>query len=495
MSELLIKPVVHDPDILDRSIAHAREHRIVLPTFAELANPAKIPADILDKLRNIPVDQADPLNLFRIHWFNDHQGSRILPAPTWLEIPTGLSGVRARIVVAIGDTFPMIAAHKVLAAYACLVTRLVTGGIDPVNNRAIWPSTGNYCRGGIAISRILGCRGVAVLPEQMSRERFDWLQQWTLRPEQDIIRTTGSESNVKEIYDACDALSRDPSNVILNQFSEFANYLCHRNITGPSLGRLYEQLARKGDRLYGLVAGTGSAGTIAAGDYLKDRFGSNIIATEPLECPTMLNNGYGEHRIQGIGDKHIPLIHNVLNMDYVVGISDSGPDLMNVLFNTREGLRFAAARSGVSEPLLMQFRHIGLSGLANIQTAIKMARRQDLGSNDLIICIATDGARLYASEIEHARQKYFNGQFGETQAAEVFGRTLSGCEPAHVLELSSGDKQRIFNLGYYTWVEQRGIPIQDFNSRKNQSFWDDISGQADEWDRLISLFNQRVALK
>ena len=455
MSDMLIKPIVHDQDILDRSIDHARRHRIVLPAFAELANPEKIPADILDGLRSVPVDQADPLNLFRIHWFNDHQGSRILPSPAWLEIPTALSGVRTRIVVAIGDTFPMIAAHKVLAAYACLVTRLVTGGIDPVNNRAIWPSTGNYCRGGIAISRILECRGVAVLPEQMSQERFDWLQQWTLQPEQDIIRTTGSESNVKEIYDACDNLSRDPSNVILNQFSEFANYLCHRNITGPSMGRLFEQLAGKEDRLYGLVAGTGSAGTIAAGDYLKARFGSNIIATEPLECPTMLNNGYGEHRIQGIGDKHIPLIHNVLNMDYVVGISDSGPDLLNVLFNTREGLKFVAARSGVSESLLAQFRHIGLSGLANIQTAIKLARHQDLGSNDVIICIATDGAKLYSSEIGHVRQKYFNGKFGKTQAAEVFGRTLSGCEPSHVLELSSREKQRIFNLGYYTWVEQR----------------------------------------
>ncbi len=495
MSDMLTKPIVHDQDILDRSIDHARRHRIVLPAFAELANPEKIPADILNGLRSVPVDQADPMNLFRIHWFNDHQGSRILRSPVCLEIPTALSGVRARIVVAIGDTFPMIASHKALAAYACLVTRLVTGGIDPVNNRAIWPSTGNYCRGGIAISRILGCRGVAVLPEQMSQERFDWLQQWTLRPEQDIIRTTGSESNVKEIYDACDTLSQDPSNVILNQFSEFANYLCHRNITGPSMGRLYEQIAGKEDRLYGLVAGTGSAGTIAAGDYLKARFGSNIIATEPLECPTMLNNGYGEHRIQGIGDKHIPLIHNVLNMDYVVGISDSGPDLLNVLFNTREGLKFVAARSGVSESLLAQFRHIGLSGLANIQTAIKLSRHQDLGSNDVIICIATDGAKLYSSEIGHVKQKFFNGQFGETQAAEVFGRTLSGCEPSHVLELSSREKQRIFNLGYYTWVEQRGIPVQDFNLRRKQSFWDDISNQADEWDRLIEEFNQRVAAR
>jgi cysteine synthase len=163
----------------------------------------------------------------------------------------------------------MIAAHKVLAAYACLVTRLVTGRFDPVRNKAIWPSTGNYCRGGIAISRILECRGVAVLPEQMSQERFNWLESWALKPDEDIIRTTGSESNVKEIYDACDELEKDPASVILNQFNEFANYLCHRTITGPSFGHLFESVANEGDRLTAMIAGTGSAGTIAAGDYLN----------------------------------------------------------------------------------------------------------------------------------------------------------------------------------------------------------------------------------
>jgi cysteine synthase len=187
-----------------------------------------------------------------------------------------------------------------------MVPRLVTGAFDPAHHRAVWPSTGNYCRGGIAISRILGCRGVAVLPEGMSRERFAWLEQWTDKPD-DIVRTQGTESNVKEIYDKCHELAADPQNVILNQFSEFANYLGHYLCTGAAIESVVEDVRRADPQasLRAFIAATGSAGTLAAGDYLKERHGSQIAAVEALECPTMLLNGYGEHNIQGIGDKHI----------------------------------------------------------------------------------------------------------------------------------------------------------------------------------------------
>ncbi|MEM7293659.1 MAG: pyridoxal-phosphate dependent enzyme, partial [Pseudomonadota bacterium] len=347
-------------------------------------------------------------------------------------------------------------------------------------------------RGGIAISRILGCRGVAVLPEQMSQERFNWLEAWTLKPEEDVVRTTGSESNVKEIYDACDELARDPASVVLNQFNEFANYLCHRAISGPSLGTLYEHVAQPGDRLHAFIAGTGSAGTIAAGDHLKEKYGARIVATEPLECPTMLNNGYGEHNIQGIGDKHIPLIQNVMNMDYVIGISDTGPDLLNVLFNSAVGHEYLAKRANVSPEFLNTLKHVGISGLANIQSAIKLARHADLNERDVLLCVATDGAALYSSEKTQSEQEHFGGSISTVEAAEIFGRCLSGCEPAHVLELSHAERKRIFNLGYYTWVEQRGIEIKDFDSRKHQSFWDDVAAQQPAWDALITEFNSKV---
>ena len=494
MSDMLMTPDVHDKSILDRAQRHARAQNIVLPTFAQLASPHDLPEETHRALADIPADEPHPLNLFRINWFNAHGGSGLVEQPPYLEVPSSLSGVKARIVVVLGDSFPMIAAHKVLAAYACLATRLVTGRFDPQENKAIWPSTGNYCRGGIAISRILGCRGVAVLPTQMSQERFNWLERWTLKPEEDIIRTTGSESNVKEIYDACDELQKDPSNVVLNQFNEFANYICHRNVTGPSLAQLFDSVAGPGDRLHALIAGTGSAGTIAAGDYLKASYGTKIVATEPLECPTMLNNGYGEHNIQGIGDKHIPLIHNVMNMDYVIGISDSGPELLNILFNTSEGHRFLKQRTDASDELLENFRHVGISGLANIQSAIKLGKYSQLDERDIIICVATDGAALYGSELEQSKQHFFNDRVGTAEVAEIFGRGLSGCEPSHVMELSSQERKRIFNLGYYTWVEQRGVSVEEFDIRKDQRFWDDVAAQGPEWDKLIQQFNDQVAV-
>ena len=241
-------------------------------------------------------------------------------------LPSALTGVEAKIVVLPADHFPMIHAHKVLAAYGCLAPRVITGQFDPTHHRAIWPSTGNYCRGGIAISRIMDCRGVAVLPEGMSRSASTGSTRGCRTP-RDIIRTHGTESNVKEIYDKCAELDQDPDNIIFNQFSEFGNYLATtcapaRRSTGSST---HLQADHPELQLRGLHLGHRIGGTLAAGDYLKERHGAWIVAVEALECPTMLYNGFGEHNIQGIGDKHIPLIHNVMNTDALVAISDAAP--------------------------------------------------------------------------------------------------------------------------------------------------------------------------
>ena len=252
----------------------------------------------------------------------------------------------------------------------------------------------------MAISRILGCRGVAVLPEGMSRERFAWLERWVADPA-DIIRTPGTESNVKEIYDACADLARDPANVILNQFSEYGNHLVHWAVTGRALERVVESLAeaRPGLRPAAFVSATGSAGTIGAGDWLKDRHGTKIVAVEALECPTMLRNGFGEHNIQGIGDKHIPLIHNVMNTDLVVDISDRATDRLLVLLNTDAGRAYLAAR-GVPEAILAALPSFGISSICNVLAAIKTAKQLGLGPDDAVVTVATDGAALYLTEVD-----------------------------------------------------------------------------------------------
>ncbi|MGH2594426.1 MAG: pyridoxal-phosphate dependent enzyme, partial [Actinomycetota bacterium] len=340
-------------------------------------------------------DNADPRNLFRVHWYNDSERRGRNEIPEHVVLPAELTGVEAPIIVALGDRFPMIGAHKVLAAYACLAPLIVSGGFDPVNQRAVWPSTGNYCRGGVAISRIMGCRGVAVLPEGMSRERFDWLKRWTTDPT-DVIRTPGTESNVKEIYDRCRELEADPVNVILNQFSDFGNHLVHYLATGRALEAVVDshRLLDPELRLAAFVSASGSAGTLGAGDYLKERYGCRIVAVEAAECPTMLANGYGEHNIQGIGDKHIPLIHNVMNTDVVVSVSDQATDRLNVLFNTDVGRGYLSAHAGLSPGAIHALSSFGLSSVANVVAGIKVAHSFDLGPRDAIITVATDGAPM-----------------------------------------------------------------------------------------------------
>jgi len=491
MSPFSLLPEVADKKIRQRAVTRLRELNVALPTLTELADPDLIPDRQRGMLAGVDPDEPLAANLWRVHWFNDEARTGRVDVPGYLVLPEALTGVKARIVVALGDRFPMISAHKVLAAYGCLVPRLVTGLFDPARDKAVWPSTGNYCRGGVAISRTLGCRGVAVLPAGMSKERFDWLEHW-VSDHSDIIRTPGTESNVKEIYDKCAELSRDPGNVVLNQFSEFSNYLIHYHCTGRALDRVFGDLRRNepGLRLSVFVAATGSAGTLAAGDYLKSIHGTKIAAVEAVECPTMLYNGYGEHNIQGIGDKHIPLIHNVMNTDLVVGVSDRGSDALNFLFNDSIGRAYLTKRRKIDPALVKELVNIGLSGNANIIAAIKIAKRLELGASDAIVTVATDGATLYDSERKSYLGRHYPGGFDEVHAGEMFGHHLEAVTDDHLIELSHVDRRRIFNLGYYTWVEQQGVSVADFDRRKEAAYWTGLQASIPAWDKLIADFNE-----
>jgi cysteine synthase A len=481
---------VADGAVLQRTSAWLRARGIVLPTFAALADPAGI-----EPIRTAGADPnaAVAANLWRVHWHNDLSGG-FVDVPDHVVLPPALTGVDSPIVVALGDRFPMIGAHKVMAAYACLAPRLAAGRFDPTTQRAVWPSTGNYARGGVAISRIMGCRGVAVLPTGMSQERFDWLDAWVVDPD-DVVRTPGTESNVKEIYDACRELAGDPANVVINQFSELANHLAHYEITGRALARLFETVAaeRPGLRLAAFVAATGSSGTMGAGDRLKEAYGARIVAVEALECPTMLENGYGEHNIQGIGDKHIPLIHNVMNTDVVCAVSDRATDELDVLFNTDAGRDHLLDRLKVPVGTVAQLGHFGLSSICNLVAAVKTARLLRLGPDDAIVTVATDGAGLYASERAKTVAARFGGAFGAMEGAAVHARHIGAASTDHMIDCTDADRTRIFNLGYYTWVEQQGVAVDDFEARRHQSFWRDQRALLRRWDELITDLDDRVA--
>jgi len=486
---------VIDQDAYQHSIQRCREEGVILPTFSELSVPSTIPMHIQRALQGVDPNDAHPLNLFRVHWYNMWGKTQQASLPEYIELPSELTGVDARIVMVFGNRFPMIGTHKVLAAYACLVPRIVSGQFDPLRHRAVWPSTGNYARGGIAISRLLRCRSVAVLPENMSKERFKWLDNWISNPE-DVIRTPGSESNVKEIYDVCRQLEKDESNFILNQFSEFANHVGHYYVTGSALDHVFKELIQKdsGLRLAAFVAATGSAGTLGAGDFLKEKHGSIIVAVEALECPTMLYNGYGEHNIQGIGDKHIPLIHNVLNTDVVTAVSDQATDSLNLVFNTDVGKNYLRSEMGIDSTVIDQLRHFGLSSNANLLAAIKISKELGFGSEDVVMTVATDGSELYISEKEKLLLSNYANGFTTQYVGEIISRHLSGLNTDHVQQLDFKSRERIFNLGYYTWVEQQGVSFDDFEVRRKAEFWNSLHKMIPVWDQLITEFNSQTGV-
>lgn len=495
MQRIPLSSKVINPAVRDRNLERLRETGALLPKFSELAKPSSIAKEIREQLRGIDPDAPHPLNLFRVHWYNARQQRTFAAVPEHLVLPASLTGVDAKIVVLFGNRFPMIRAHKVLAAYACLAPRIVSGQFDLTRHRAVWPSTGNFCRGGVAISRILGCRGVAVLPAGMSVERFRWLEKWVADPT-DVVRTPGTESNVKEIYDACLALSRNPQNIIFNQFAEMGNYLVHYQCTGSAIGSTFDALASSDPslRLRAFVAASGSAGTLGAGDYLKNRYNSATVVVEALECPTLLNNGYGDHHIQGIGDKHIPLIHNAMNTDMVVAVSDRTTDALNVLFNSAEGREFLRTRGGVAEAIIEQLGSLGLSSICNIIAAIKTARYYRMGASDVVATVATDGAEMYASEVDKTLRSMFGGRFDAVEAATVYGREILGATTDNLLELNFRDRERIFNLGYFTWVEQQGLPLPEFEARRSQSYWRDLQELVPAWDGMIDAANAAASV-
>ena len=484
-----LEDAIVDQQAYDRNVARLHELGVVLPRISDLADPVSNLSDKIIEVADADPDAPDPRNLFRVHWHNAADRKSLASVPEHLVLEEALTGVKAKIVVALGNRFPMINTHKVLAAYGCLIPRLMSGAFDATRHRAVWPSTGNYCRGGVAIATLLGCRSVAVLPEGMSKERFDWLNRWLADPN-DIYRTPGTESNVKEIYDACHALAKSPENLILNQFGEYGNYIIHRAVTGPALQRVFEHVNSAGTlRPRAFVAATGSAGTLAAADHLKSSLGTQTGVIEALECPTLLYNGYGEHNIQGIGDKHVPLIHNVMGSDFVIGVSDSACDGLNMVFNSGPGRAYLAQYRGLPQEQIAALGDLGLSSIANILGAIKYAKYIDLGPDDVVMTVATDGADMYNTEMSIAEQKYFAGGFGEVQAAESFGRYILGAAIDHMQELGRYDRERVFNLAYYTWVEQQGTSLEDFDRRRDPSFWDGLLDLVPVWDDMISRFN------
>ncbi len=481
---------VVNKDVLANTVKRFKEKKIILPTFKQMRNPELVPEKIKKQLKKVGLWDLDPVNLFRITWKNEpKEKGGLYGDVNYLEIPKEITGIKARIFVLIGKFFPT-GAHKVGAAYGCLVPRIITGEFDPAKHKAVWPSTGNYCRGGAFDSHLMGCTAVAILPEEMSKERFDWLKEIGA----EVTATPGCESNVKEIYDECKRIrENEKDSIILNQFDEFGNPAWHYNVTAPAMEEVYEKIKTPKSKFAAYISATGSAGTIGAGDYLKNKYPHlKIVASEALQCPTLLLNGFGGHRIEGIGDKHIPWVHNVKNTDVVTAIDDE--DCMRIfrLFNEKAGKEYLK-ENGVAKEFIEKINLIGISGIGNIISAIKTAKYYEMTEEDVLFTIATDSADMYKSRLVELTEE--RGEYNTIQAVKDFEKCLMGTSVDYMKELTYVDRKVIHNLKYYTWIEQQGKELEDLNQLwTDRDIWLKLFSQPERWDELIEEFNRMTGL-
>lgn len=476
---------------LENAVSRAREKNIIIPTLEQMRNPELIPEPIKNKLSTLGLWDLDPTNLFRISWKNEPVASGGgFGGVNSIELPPSLTGVPARIVLMLGKWFPT-GAHKVGAAFGCLVPRLVTGQFDPTEQKAVWPSTGNYCRGGAYDSNLLGCESIAILPEGMSQERFDWLA----RVAGETIKTPGSESNVKEIFDKCWELRASGDKLmIFNQFDDMGNYLWHYHVTGYAMNELIHSLSSSPESDFrGVVLATGSGGTLASGDYLKNFYPTmKIAASEALQCPTLLQNGFGEHRIEGIGDKHVPWVHNVKNTDMVIAVDDEIPMNLIRLFNDPKGKEYLVSNQGVPVETVEALDQLGISSVANMIAAIKFAKYYELGEEDIVLTMATDSMEMYSSRLEELDNE--KGTLSELDASYAMGRLqTTGLDSME--ELNYYGRKRVHNLKYYTWVEQQGKTYEEIQAQwHDKTYWGATPTLVPEIDKLINEFNARTGL-
>ncbi len=454
---------------------------IIGPTFEEMLHPEKIDPVIRKKaIEMAEKDPLNPINLFNISWRDKDNKIR------YLVLPKELTGVDANIIVLYAKDFPS-GSHKVGATYSILAEKSVRGEVDPAKHTMIWPSTGNYGVGGAWVSSRMGYDSIVILPELMSKERFELIEKYGAR----VIATPGCESNVKEIYDKSKELyAQDPERIrILNQFEEFGNYRFHYYVTGNTMIELVKEEGIGNGEIAAVVAGVGSAGTIASGDRVKQVFPhAKVVAVEPLQCPTLALNGYGGHDIQGIGDKHVTWIHNVMNMDAVVLVDD---------MDSKKGLQLLVDEVGKEflkevfdeEKVEYLSDKFGISGVANIIGSIKMAKYYNLKEGDNIITIATDAIDRYWSVMKQLDEQF--GKMDRAEAKSRYERIFLGQELSGIFEEDKWTRERWHNLKYYTWVEQQGKTVEELNAQKDQSYWREKQKEIEEIDRLLKEYREK----
>jgi len=441
------------------------------PTYDEMLNPAILDGGVRAKaLKALKENELDPVNLFNITWKNEADQVRKVV------LPPALTGIDANVVVMLGYGFPS-GSHKVGPAYSTLIEGLVDGEIIPGEHTILGPSTGNFGIGTAYISRLLGFKAIVIMPDNMSKERYERIRKYG----GELELTPGSESDVILTLERTHEMMKNPKNKALAQFELFPNYRFHRHVTGNSAIEAVRGIGN--GRIAGFTSAPGSAGTIAAGDQIKAVFPeAKIAALEPYECSTLANGGRGQHRIEGIGDKMITLIHNVLTTDFVILIEDE--ETVQGLKIFRDGVD-SLVKMGVERDFALALRDcFGPSGICNVLGAIKLAKFLRLGPGDNVVTVATDGFDRYQSVLEELDCRYL-----ET-APSVLDRWANdiflGAKDDQVYDFRRpAAKEQLFRQKEADWLKF-GYSQQFLDSMRDQSFWDGEYAKVPHYNEKIA---------
>lgn len=442
------------------------------PTYAEMLDPSRLPAALRTAVQAARDDELDALNLFNISWRLDDNTIH------HLVLPPALTGVECNIIVMLGDHFPS-GSHKVGPAYATLAESEAFEGLRPGDKTVIGPSTGNFGIGTAYVAKLKGYDALVVMPDNMSDERYERIRQYG----GGLDLTPGTESDVILTLERThEEYVPTPDYEVLAQFELLPNYRFHRYVTGRSLIEMAKQY---GDgSVAAFVSAPGSAGTLAAGDEVKAVYpDAMVVALEPRECPTLFRGGQGQHRIEGIGDKMVTLIHNLLNTDYVMLIHDE--DTIRGTTVLQDGTDVLVDYLGVPRAKAEALRgHFGPSGVCNVIGAIKTAKLLDLGPDDNVVTVATDGFDRYPSVIRDLEQRW--GRPITEDDLELWARaTFLGATTHEVLDTRNDEaKARLHRMKKELWT-RFGYDEDYLDRMMTPDFWEDEYGDVEETDTAV----------
>jgi cysteine synthase A len=452
------------------------------PTYAEMRNPLLLAQSLRDAANAARSDELDPLNLFNINW------TKTGDEPDTIVLPTELTGVQANIILLSGRNFPS-GSMKVGPAYVTLAEHEAQDGLRPGDKTVIGPSTGNFGIGTAYIGMLKQYSTIVVMPDNMSQERYERIRGY----EGALDLTPGTESDVILTLERThrEYVARPDEYVVLAQFELLPNYRFHRHVTGAAVVEAVRNLGN--GRVAAFVSAPGSAGTLAAGDYVKSIWrDSKIVALEPRECPTLYDGGQGQHRIEGIGDKMVTLIHNVFNTDLLMLIHDE--DTVRGMEVVQAGTQVLVDRLGVPDDAAAFLQgKFGPSCICNIIGAIKTAKHLGLGPDDNVVTIATDSYDRYPSVSELLYER--NGGRPTDNQLETWAKSVFlGASLGEIIDLNRGHQhQRLQQMKESLWT-QFGYDAAYIRKMAGQEFWDGEYAKIQEIDPLIEETRGAVSL-